>query len=265
MRRSQRFKKSYRVKPKKSLLRNKFFWYFILFGLFLAGSFYLLFLSRFSQIQKIEIAGNKTIDTLELQNIVQKESMQKILTFQSSTILLVDTKKIQTALLNHFPVLESAEVIRKLPKPIISVIVKERKALSAVCRGDICFAFDGNGVIFEHILPTGFFIRDERTSVPEFLAGAQVFSPEEAADTTSIKQKLSEDLKLEAKEFILQDNKRLNALMQEGWSIFFNLKEKVSWQTTELALVLNEKIPQEKRKTLDYVDLRFTRVYFKYR
>ena len=62
---------------------------------------------------------------------------------------------------------------------------------------------------------------------------------------------------------MLVSNSRFNAKTQEGWEIYFNPKENLDWQLTELALVLKQKIPPDERKNLEYIDLRFNKVYIK--
>ena len=58
--------------------------------------------------------------------------------------------------------------------------------------------------------------------------------------------------------------KRLNTKTSEGWEIYFNLKGDLNWQITELGLVSEKQIPLEDRGELEYIDLRFSRVYYKY-
>jgi len=55
----------------------------------------------------------------------------------------------------------------------------------------------------------------------------------------------------------------LDAETTEGWTVRFNLKGDLDWQVTELRLALEKQISPEKRKSLEYIDLRFSRVYYK--
>jgi len=45
-----------------------------------------------------------------------------------------------------------------------------------------------------------------------------------------------------------------------GWEIYFNLQKDqkdIDWQLVKLRAVLEEKIPSENRKDLEYIELRF--------
>jgi hypothetical protein len=77
--------------------------------------------------------------------------------------------------------------------------------------------------------------------------------------------KLKEELKINIIEFDLLSQERLNVKTEEGWEIYFDLKGDLNWQTEKLTLVLENEIPPEKRGDLEYIDLRFTRVYYKYK
>jgi len=55
----------------------------------------------------------------------------------------------------------------------------------------------------------------------------------------------------------------LDVKTAEGWEIYFNLEENLSWQLTQLYLLLERKISPEERRTLQYIDLRFNKIYYK--
>ena len=80
-----------------------------------------------------------------------------------------------------------------------------------------------------------------------------------------IQKFFQEELKLEIKEFIVFPQ-RLNLRMVEGFEIYFDPRADIDWQLTKLNSVLKEKIPPEKRKDLEYIELRFGDLApFKYR
>ncbi len=53
----------------------------------------------------------------------------------------------------------------------------------------------------------------------------------------------------------------MNVNTADGWEVYFNPKGDLNWQITELAAILENRIPLEKRKNLKYIDLRFNKVY----
>ncbi len=50
---------------------------------------------------------------------------------------------------------------------------------------------------------------------------------------------------------------KLTALTQGGWELYFNPRGDIKWQLTKLKVLLDEKIPPEKRKDLQWIELRF--------
>jgi len=80
-----------------------------------------------------------------------------------------------------------------------------------------------------------------------------------------IQKYLFEELKLGTKEFLVF-SQRLNVKTDEDWEIYFDPRGDLNWQLTKLNSVLKEKIPPEKRKDLEYIELRFGDLApFKYR
>ena len=76
---------------------------------------------------------------------------------------------------------------------------------------------------------------------------------------------MTNNLKIPIAELFLISEERINIQTSDGWTVYFNPKGDISWQITELSLVLAKQIPPEKRGELDYIDLRFSRIYFKYK
>jgi len=61
----------------------------------------------------------------------------------------------------------------------------------------------------------------------------------------------------------LKEDKRLDIKTAEGWEIYFDLSSDVNFALTKLGLLLEKEIPLEKRGDLSYIDLRFSKVYYK--
>ena len=65
--------------------------------------------------------------------------------------------------------------------------------------------------------------------------------------------------------FEIGERGEVQGVTKEGWRILLDLKENMEWQQTKLQLVLEQKIPLEKRGELQYIDLRFgDQAYIKY-
>ncbi|MDP1538585.1 MAG: hypothetical protein Q8M00_00960, partial [bacterium] len=80
---------------------------------------------------------------------------------------------------------------------------------------------------------------------------------EDLISILEINSQLEENLNILIKGFIISSREKLIVLTQEGWELYFNLQEDVKWQLAKLKALLEEKIPPEKRKNLEYIELRF--------
>lgn len=253
----RRYKKPYRIKKKKSILKNRFFWLGILLLIFIGTIFYFLIFSSFFQVEKIIVSGEKKVSKEEIVAIVEENLEKKILFFPSRSIFLVNLNKIREDISNTLPKIAEIEMSRTFPDAL-NILVIERLSLATWCQEERCFFLDKEGIIFEEtseISPNNIKIKDLREKKLEL--GEKVLEKEILDSIGEIEIKLRENLKINIEEFIIASDERLNVKTNEGWEIYFNLEGDLDWQLTKLNLVLKEKIPPEKRKDLEYIELRF--------
>lgn len=146
--RKTHFRKPYRIKRKKSILKSRFFWVGALGLVVLIGVFYLICFCSFFQIKKIEISGNQKVKTEALENLIEKEISKKILLFSSKGIFLANMGEIQASVLGEFPQVAEAELGKNFPDGLM-VEIKERKPVAVFCQDENYFFIDKEGVIFE--------------------------------------------------------------------------------------------------------------------
>jgi len=269
MYRYKKYKKkkfSPRKKKRNNLVKTKFTWLFISFLMLFFIIFYFVCFSSFFQISDIKIFGNKKISFESLNEIVSKKVTHRLGFFYSQSIFLVSSNSLRETILKTFPVISDVSIKKKYPK-VLLVKVKERNPVALFCCQEAnCFYADKEGVIFEKtdykkgdfIIKNNDFFCDSRV-ISERLA-----KPEEMNKILKIKKRLFNINILSHSAEIISEQ-RLNFTTEEGWDIYFNPKESLDWQLDKLKFLLREKIEPEKRKNLSYIDLRFTRVYFKYR
>ncbi|MFH1451413.1 MAG: hypothetical protein ABIF89_02280, partial [bacterium] len=94
--------------------------------------------------------------------------------------------------------------------------------------------------------------------------GQKICKEETLAVIVKINKALIEEIKIDPVEFTVLKNDRINAKMLEGWNIYFNAAGDIDWQITKLQLVLEKEIPEDKRNNLEYINVRFTKVYYRY-
>ena len=258
MAKSQVFRKPYRIKKKKSIFRSKFLWLTILILIIFGGIFYLLYLSPYFQIKEIKISGNEKVPTEKILSPVQKEIGQKLLFFSTKSIFLVNLSQIKKGILDNFPQIAEVEIKRRLPSSL-GIDVSERQGIANFCQEEQCFLLDGEGVIFEEVPKENLsapLIKKLGEAGPLPKLGGEVIEKELLSKILEITSELK-NLGIPSTEVLIVSDDRLNVKTQENWEIYFNPQGDVSWQLTKLKAVLEKFIPSEKRKDLEYVELRF--------
>lgn len=267
-------KKKYRLRKRKPFYRKKFFWFGTLILLFLSGAFYLAIFFPGFQIKQIQVIGAKEISSEEIQNLAQDYIARDFLFFSSKSIFFANTKEIKQVLLQRFLLIANVNLKRKFPNKLV-VEVEERKPVAIFCQQDSqqnsefvrkCFFMDKKGVIFEELLEE---IEENKNNYliiinlgfKEGLLGREVIKREILNKSLEIREHLKEKM-----TYIVQAKEdKLIVRTIEGWEIYFSSRDDISRQIFNLSVVLEEKFPEQKRKNLEYIDLRFgNRIFYKF-
>lgn len=261
---AKRFRKPYRIKRKRSILRNRFFWIALLIIVITGAVFYSLFFWEKFYVKNIDVTGEEKISEEEIRLLTEKYIENRILFLKTKSIFLVNLKKAEKEILSHFFEIAEVKTESQLPDTI-NIIVKERSGLALWRQGERYFLLDNTGVIFEEASPETNLLKIINKQNTNLSLGQKVIAKENLDRIIDINSKLIGDLKVLIEEISILPANRLNIYTSGGWEIYFNLGENINWQLEKLNLVLNEEIPPEKRGELDYIDLRFSRIYYKYK
>jgi len=254
---TRRFRKPYRIRKKKSIFSNRFFWLGILILVIIGTVFYFLFFSEIFQIKKIIVTGEEKVSKEDLKLLIEKKLENKILFFETKSIFLVNLNEIKKNILNDFSQIAEIEIGRGFPDTL-NIIVVERLALATWCRGDHCFLLDNEGVIFEETSPQVDLVKIiNRQNLDPFNLGEKVIEKKLLVQILEIESKLKKGFKIQPQEISIIFEERLNIKTLEDWKIFLNPRGDIEWQLTKLEAVLEEEIPSERRKDLEYIELRF--------
>jgi cell division protein FtsQ len=260
------YRKPHKIRRKTSIFKRRLFWIFILVLIFFIGSAYLVSFASFFDIKEIQINGNQKVSTDDIKQLVNEKIIRNFWKFSSKSIFLANLGKAKDDLLKEFPQIEDINFQKKLPGSLI-VEAKERTAVAIFCPDIDCFLVDKGGTVFEKtdVLFSEFPKIKNIQGKSNFSLGEKIIDEKILTFISDVKSKLNEKLKIDVEEFNVPSLQRLNVKTKERWEIYFNLEGDLNWQIEKLILVLEKEIPPEKRKDLEYIDLRFTRVYFKYR
>lgn len=249
------------IKIIKALIFNKITFLLIVVLILLAGGFYLIILSPYFQLTKIEVIGTERVNNSEVLELVKQEAATEILYFKTSNFFTVNTSKIEGAIRQKFILVSDIRVAKKFPKSI-KIIIQEKKSVITLCKEESCFNFDNNGIPFEASDKPPFVIKIS-SSID---LNKNVLSDSDFRAIIDLKNRLQNFSDISIKEIIFKNQEGIIEVYENGgWKILFRTDNNINRQIENLKLVLDQKIPIEKRKNLEYIDLRFgDNIYFKY-
>ncbi|MCP6719135.1 MAG: FtsQ-type POTRA domain-containing protein [Patescibacteria group bacterium] len=275
-----KYRKPYRIKKKKPIFYNRFFGIFLLISVFTVLISYFLFFSQFFQVQEIIISGNERISEKEIIGIIENELTREKLGFLSSkNIFLVNIDKIKKDISDKFPKMAEVNITRSFPNTLECIII-ERIKVVVFCKDqrsvdsegiqlveEKCFSLDQEGIAFEETTENGLNLPKIKkpNSNDKLILGMNVLSKDLVSKILEISLGL-EEAKILKKEVLIISDDRINIKTLDSWEIYFNPQKDLDWQLTKLKAVLEKYIPLEKRRDLEYVELRFGNLApFKYK
>jgi hypothetical protein len=259
---NNRFRKPYKVKKKKSIFKNFYFWLLVIGIAISIFLFYFFCFHSFFQVKEIKIFDNEEVPSQEIISLLEKEITRDILFWESKSIFFVEFKKLEERVLKEFPKIEEVSFGKDYPETI-TLFVKERKPVAIFEQEGRLFFLDKKGVVFKDASEKKDWLvikSNERRNV-DF--GSSLFE-EEIMEKILIAEEELVDSDINIVFFDIINYQRFNVLVEEGWEIYFNLEDDVVQQVLNLNLILEKEISPEKRDNLEYVDLRFgNQVYYK--
>jgi len=269
------FRKRHKIRKKTFFLKSKYFWFFFLFLFFSFVVFYFSFFWNNIQVRELNILGNETINKEEIEKIVFDNIERNFFFKSSKSILFVGTSKLEREILNFFPKIKEVNVSRDFFNSL-DIEIREREKFASFCSQEKCFNIDEKGIVFE-IMKEDFGIMEAMVSSQEndliielvekrekISLGEKVLEKEILDIVSKIEEKFEEnDFQIEIEKVVVDGNEKLNVITNENWKVYFNLEKNIELQILKLILLLEEEISIEERKELEYIDLRFSRVYYK--
>lgn len=266
------FRKLTKIKRKESFLKNRFFLLGVGLVAFADLLLYVVVLAPFFQVQEVWVQGNAAVSEYAVKSVVLDRLWKQVLFLPTSSIFLIDANSMEHDLLEVIPELEGVQIQRNFPSAL-TVAVRERNRVAVWClpaqagQESGCVALDRKGIAFqkaeplaEDIVITGAErLLDLKTEIiaQDVLDAVLYFTKEVKRRSLAPEAELS---------FEIISDSQINAHTSQGWDVIFTNTQDLPWQAAKLQAVLENKIPLEKRKRLEYIDVRFgDQAYFKYR
>lgn len=264
-----------KLKPKKFVLKNKWFWFVILSIVVFVATIWFLFFSSYLQINSILISGNKELKSEDILQISNENIFKKLFSIgnwdvTTKSIILVNSKNIKRDILNKFPKIQEVLVTKKLFQTI-EINIKERKAVAVFCKGNQippkdCYFIDELGIIFEEIkeAQNNFVVIRKNDFTENNIIGAQAVEKNITESILKIQKTFKDNYNVDILDVLITTPFRLNIKTAENWQIYLTTDSDLNMQITKLNLLLEEEISEQIRKKLQYIDLRFKdRAYYK--
>jgi len=231
---------------KKPIYKKGVFWFLIFLPFVFGGLIWFFLFSDFFLIKKIsvpEIEGKEEIKNLLLSNL--KENFLK-----RENILFFNSQKIESKILNSFPQIKLVKISKKLPDEI-SIELTKRTPVFSFCNQN-CYLVDDEGVAFKEKTNENLFeVKEEGKEVK---IGEKVLSKEEIEKILKIKKEV-ENLGIFCEKVLISEEK-VEFLTKDDWKLIFSFEKDVDFQLKKLKVAW-EKLEEEKKKNLEYLDLRF--------
>ncbi|MCU0653372.1 MAG: FtsQ-type POTRA domain-containing protein [Candidatus Pacebacteria bacterium] len=256
------YKKPHRAKKKKSILAQAAFWRTAFFMTAIGGTVWLVCFSPALEIKEIAISGTEKVDRRDCVSFIAGEAQKKIAFFDSKSILLLNLDKTKKELMAKFPQIQDIKIERQFPSKIYASI-EERRGVARLATGQKSFLVDNDGIAFEEAATTTDLLEIGTGKADGVKAGDTAIKKELLDNILKMKVQIQELAQTVVDSAQVATPERVNMRTSEGWYIYFDPTKDIANQMTKLAAVISDESFKAKRKDLEYLDIRFTRVYLK--
>lgn len=266
-----------RRKKKQKEKRSVFFrmaFYFLSIA-FAGVTIYIFIFSPFLQINYLSLKGVEELEYEEVSKELCYLLNEKYLGFiPRNNFILTSKRKIKSRLMKQFKKISEVEV-KKIFPDTIKVKITERKALLLWCSGGPCYIIDEKGHAYSGADFESPEIKENNLIRLADISAKPVNLGEKVLDEDYINfiLGLREEIKKEALVDILDEYQTACRVAQEAriktaeeWDIYFSGKIPAKQSVRTLKTFLEKEMDLEKRKNLEYIDLRVeNKVYYKFK
>lgn len=249
------------------------FLYWLSLLIFIGAIIYILFFSQFLAVSEIKLDGLSRVDNQALESFIADQLAGKYFELiPKNNLILIGKKNISQVILDKFKLIEDVRIKKIFPN-VLSISIAERDPQLILCSRGNCFVIDERGVAFAEADPDAnqlgendlFTLRNDGDK--EITAGSEILDPSYLKYLADIREKLKNDIgvdierEMKTPQLVSGD---IRVTTQEGWLVYFDKNIPIPKEIEMLKVVLSEKIPQDQRNNLEYIDLRTdNKVYYK--
>jgi cell division septal protein FtsQ len=260
----RKYKHHYRAKRRKPLIFKAPFWYsMILFVAFGGGITFACF-SPWFQVKDVKVTGADGVNSGEVTTMLQASAQKQLAFLTSKSILLFDLGAAKQELLKQFPEVADIQIKRQFPSTIYAAVLERSPIAALGAPNGNWYIVDDTGIFFKNSQNAdGLFKIDAGLSGKTINMGQVAIDKDLLQKILRIKVGIENDANIPLASATIKNGERVDFTAAEGWQIFANPQGDLDWQVAKLQAVAADQAFGAQRKNLDYVDLRFTRVYVK--
>lgn len=260
------YKRPHRAKRKKPFFAKAIFWKSTIISTLLLGAAWFICFSPSLAIKEVAVNGTDRVNNGDCVKAIEEEINKKIALFDSKSIVLFNIDQAKKELLVKFPQIQDIKIERQFPSKIYAA-VEERRAVAVFSTSDgKQYLIDGDGIAFEEKGGDDsglLLITSNRVNDNDLKIGGTALPKANLENILRLKGGAESQLKIFIASAAIATGERVNLMTGEGWYIYFNPAKDAEPQLLKLVSVASDASFTEKRKNLEYIDIRFTRVYLK--
>jgi cell division septal protein FtsQ len=258
------YKKPHRARKHKPLIAKASFWRPVcIFGM-ACGGVWLICFSPALEVREISVAGAGDISGRNCTEFIEGEVTKKIAFFDSKSILLFNLEQTKKEMLARFPQIQDVKIERQFPSKIIASVEERRGVAMFAGAAGKKFLVDSAGIAFEETAGQDNLMEisgDKDQGVIKL--GDPAIAKETLLGILRIKEEMLASSGITAVSASVDSPERVILQIREGWYVYFNPLKDIDSQSSKLTAVLNDEAFKSKISNLEYIDVRFTRVYLK--
>ena len=245
----KKYTKSKKYKKKKSILKNRFFFYLISIIFLILFFYYFFIFSNVFQVRTIQVKGEQFNSKEDIISIVEP-FLEKRIIFKTESIFLINTNHIKNNLIERFPSINHIKVSKILPRRIL-INITERIPKIVIRYQGKDYLIDEQGLIFKK--------REKEYDLP-LIISQETFNINDIVLSISLVKKITEIDKYLEPEYFDFEEKDIVANIGNTRFIF-DVQKSIDQQIDDLLLLLERY--ELKIENLEYVDLRFDKIFYR--
>lgn len=261
-----RFKKNWlkdsSVRRKK---QNKRKIYFFLFVVLVFSGFVFFTFCPYLQIKNIEVSGVFRFSSKDyLKELANNFATKKLVFLETRNVFFIWNKSLENYIKEKdFKIGEVAA--RKVYPDKLLISVEERFPIGIIYSGEENFLFDNEGVIFQNVgkdFSSQNLIRLLTSN--NIILGEKNFEENFINDLETAFDFFENKLKINLENIDISSPDKIIVNTKEGWKVFLVIDKNLKINLEKLKIVLIQEISLENRVNLDYIDLRFDKIFYKF-